>query len=350
MRVLIVSRLAGRGGVETHLYNLARLLTRHGAEVTVASRFALRESRLVEERHSLPVRLLTTPFAGDLRWFRLSTAAALLTWPPRMLGGFDRILTTEISALTAFYRRFLRRGGQLWWNRAGNLARPDERPSALGLAQLDGLVVESELQAAAARSAYRLTIPIRSIPLLAHVGAPPVRPAHPLTGPMRVSFLGRFVEDKGIFRLLDLWPRLADARLTFHGNGPERDRLINEVRARGLEGRVAVRGPWATAAELAARLADSDLVALLSRDEGLPLVLMEALAHGVPFVATDVGAVRTLQHPDVRLVHEWDPDAAVAAFADLERRLRTGSPAAALQAFHREKFGRVEDDWRALLL
>src|SRR5437588_261852 len=63
-------------------------------------------------------------------------------------------------------------------------------------------------------------------------------------------------------------------------------------------------GPWLDGPELSTILANVDLIVLPSETEGLPVVLLEALAHGVPFVASDVGAVRTLaeDNPDVRVV------------------------------------------------
>jgi glycosyltransferase involved in cell wall biosynthesis len=56
--------------------------------------------------------------------------------------------------------------------------------------------------------------------------------------------------------------------------------------------------------ELPAIMDKTGLVVLPSEFEGLPLVLLECMAFGVPFVASDVGAVRSLaeDNPDVRVV------------------------------------------------
>lgn len=69
------------------------------------------------------------------------------------------------------------------------------------------------------------------------------------------------------------------------------DRVRQAVRAYGLGGRVAVSGPR-TGARLAAAYAAADLMVLASRTEAYGMVLTEALARGVPVVATDVGGVR----------------------------------------------------------
>jgi glycosyltransferase involved in cell wall biosynthesis len=58
-----------------------------------------------------------------------------------------------------------------------------------------------------------------------------------------------------------------------------------------LAGRVHFTGWWA---DVPAALADLDVVALASRNEGTPIVLVEALASARPVVATDVGGVRAI--------------------------------------------------------
>lgn len=74
------------------------------------------------------------------------------------------------------------------------------------------------------------------------------------------------------------------ARLIILGEGDERNRLRSLVKKLGIEDTVAMPGfvhnPWAW-------MAKSDLFVLSSRWEGFPMVLAEALAVGVPVVATD---------------------------------------------------------------
>src|SRR5215471_18796066 len=97
-KVLITARLYGAGGVETHLLNLCRLLVEHGAEVTLVTRYANPTAPLVQFAHEIPVRLITTPFAENLSWFRLSTGWAFMFWPLLLSKrGFDVLYSTEIS-------------------------------------------------------------------------------------------------------------------------------------------------------------------------------------------------------------------------------------------------------------
>jgi glycosyltransferase involved in cell wall biosynthesis len=85
------------------------------------------------------------------------------------------------------------------------------------------------------------------------------------------------------------------------GSGAAREMSALEERAgaRGIATDFFFAG---TRPDPGAFLADLDLVALTSRNEGTPLSLIEAMAAGLPIVATDVGGVRDL------LTREWEGD------------------------------------------
>jgi glycosyltransferase involved in cell wall biosynthesis len=82
-----------------------------------------------------------------------------------------------------------------------------------------------------------------------------------------------------------------DLRFVAVGDGELRGDLQQMVRGLGLEGRVVFTG-WQK--EPAKIYADLDVVCLTSLNEGTPVSLIEAMAAGRPFVATDVGGVRDL--------------------------------------------------------
>src|SRR4029079_3984193 len=98
---------------------------------------------------------------------------------------------------------------------------------------------------------------------------------------LEAAFLGRFDENKGAFRLLNVWSKLRDQRirLSFYGHG-DRDRLQEAIDSIGLTDRVSIREGWTSAKELAKILDQTDFVLLASQTEGLPLVLLESIAHG----------------------------------------------------------------------
>jgi glycosyltransferase involved in cell wall biosynthesis len=305
-RVLINNRFVAAGGVESHLLNLCRMLVSRGAEVTVVSRVATSAAPLVRLHREIPVRFLTTPFAGNARWLRLSTAWAMALWPLSLRREFDVLFSFEISPFSVWLsRRFLSASGVFIAGRAGSVTPPGDKLNPAAERTMRGLVVETEFHAQRARDIYRSAAPIASIPLLGTVEAAPPRTRRP-EGILRVAYIGRYTRGKGIFNLVELWPslRTPDIALDFYGAGPCRRELEAAIRAAGLQDRLNVHDAFAGSEALSAIMAQTDLLVLPSESEGLPVVLLEALAYGVPFVATDVGAVHTLavDNPDVRVV------------------------------------------------
>jgi glycosyltransferase involved in cell wall biosynthesis len=105
---------------------------------------------------------------------------------------------------------------------------------------------------------------------------------------------------KGHAVLLDalalLHERGTPASLTLVGHGPERARLEAQAAALGLDGAVRFAGPVAND-EVPGFYARADVFCLPSFAEGLPTVLMEAMAAGLPVVATNVnGTAELVEH------------------------------------------------------
>lgn len=81
----------------------------------------------------------------------------------------------------------------------------------------------------------------------------------------------------------------APFRLQLIGDGPDRPAVEAAIDALGLRERVALLGRRGDVPDL---LADAHLFALISRQEGFPLAVLEAMRAGLPVVASDVGGVR----------------------------------------------------------
>lgn len=154
--------------------------------------------------------------------------------------------------------------------------------------------VSSDLAERFARATGRTADAVNPMPLDANLltGAPPrVRDPDALA-PLGVLAAGRMVPEKGFADLLTAASLLSvPVRVTLVGDGPERARLGELGRALrlnvGLPGQLspgALREAYATA----------DVVAQPSHREGFGLVAAEALAAGVPVVATDSGGARDL--------------------------------------------------------
>ena len=121
------------------------------------------------------------------------------------------------------------------------------------------------------------------------------RPArHEAGGPVRLVAIGRLEPIKGYPLLLEACARLGvDWRLELVGDGPARGDLERRAKELGIEARVRIAGAVATD-EIPSLLERSHLLVLSSFMEGLPVVLMEAMAAGLPVVATRVAGVTEL--------------------------------------------------------
>ncbi len=106
------------------------------------------------------------------------------------------------------------------------------------------------------------------------------------------------------------------ARFLIVGDGEERPAVEQEIKRLGLEGRVKLAG-WRR--DVARLLPAFDVLALSSLWEGLPCVLAQALASGVPVVATDVEGTREAVAEGVtgRLVPAGNPEALAKALVEL---------------------------------
>jgi glycosyltransferase involved in cell wall biosynthesis len=102
--------------------------------------------------------------------------------------------------------------------------------------------------------------------------------------------LARIESQKNPLFLVSLLPELPEhVRLVWVGDGRLRDKLLSTANQLGVRHRVHVDG-WRSDAR--SRLAGFDLFALPSQYEGFPLAVLEAMAAGLPCVASDVDGTR----------------------------------------------------------
>ncbi|WP_346224791.1 glycosyltransferase family 4 protein [Microbispora maris] len=162
-----------------------------------------------------------------------------------------------------------------------------------------------------------------------------VRPARD-GGPLRVGAVGRLTGQKGFDLLIPAVAELVRGghRLTVEIAGEGRDHAALVRAAAGLPIRFAgfVR-------DVPAMLSCLDVFCLPSRREGLPLALLEAMAHGLPCVATDVGDVAAAVGDGALVVPPGDVPAltraleALLADGEARRRLGTRARAVAVRRF-----------------
>jgi len=108
---------------------------------------------------------------------------------------------------------------------------------------------------------------------------------------------GRLLWKKDYASLLRAFARRPDEVLLLAGEGPEGDRLRQQARELGVDSRARFLG---TREDLPALMNAADGFVLSSMFEGMPLVLLEAGASGLPIVATRVGGNAEVLPPEQR--------------------------------------------------
>jgi len=107
-----------------------------------------------------------------------------------------------------------------------------------------------------------------------------------------VGYIGRLSEEKGVTYLVEAVAALRDAvtpvKLLIIGEGPERSALEQQIKDSGLQNEVVCAG---FQTDIEAWLPAFDVFVLPSLTEGTPMALLEAMAAGVPVIATAVGGV-----------------------------------------------------------
>jgi glycosyltransferase involved in cell wall biosynthesis len=172
-------------------------------------------------------------------------------------------------------------------------------------------------------------------------------PAAPVRapGPVRLLSVGRLAPAKGQLLLVQACAALHREGLPFElvivGDGPDRARLEDAVRRQRLGSCVRFTGAL-NQAEVRAELARADAFVLPSLAEGIPVVLMEAMASGVPCVTSPVNGIPELIQHDHSGLLATPGDAQALAVqlqrvitdATLRRRLATAGRTQVERVFH----------------
>jgi len=147
-------------------------------------------------------------------------------------------------------------------------------------------------------------------------------PATPVPTVPRLVTIGRMVEQKGQLLLVEAAEALRDAGVTFElvviGDGELRPVIARRIAAAGLEAHVRLLG-WQTGAQVREHLLAARGLVLPSFAEGLPVVVMEALALHRPVIATAIAGIPELVRPDETgwLVPAGDAQALATAMREL---------------------------------
>jgi len=141
--------------------------------------------------------------------------------------------------------------------------------------------------------------------------------AHAAAKPVTLLSVGRLRAPKDFLTLVRAVARLEPGsfRLCIAGDGPNRQAVAEEVRRLGLDGAVALLG---ARRDIDTLLGAADLFVLSSTSEGFPMSVLEAMAAGLPVVASAVGGVPEVVDASTgALVPPHDPAALASALAPL---------------------------------
>jgi glycosyltransferase involved in cell wall biosynthesis len=313
--VMVSGMKLGLGGVRTHLFLLCRLLLQQGVSLELYANGSHWSPSLVKELRQLGARLHLPP---QPLWAspRLGMLYAALLWPLQIPQTASSLYCIGSGRSHLWLHRLKPRRVPSINHEIVDAPEP-ESLSAQCAQKLD-LTVANSIKVTRLMKERWPDKPIRTVPFLTSDRPTPTPDRRRRVGNnvLRVTYLGRLVRHKRPDELVRRWrvlgalPELAPARLDIYGYDPT-GQMLRELKAfvveSGQSRTISIHGEYETAA-LSQILAESDIVVLPSLVEGLPLVLVEAMLHGVPCVATAAGGTEELGegNPDVIITStEW---------------------------------------------
>ena len=337
------------GGMQNHTAELSRHLDRMGArQLVLTSRLDGPAGRAGFGRHGLVVRTGVDTRLARQGWALLAAPLALGGGPVDVVHGHcgEDIAVLPLARLAARRHRcplVITIHASVRHNMRVTSARTAWLRLAGGPAECRALTAADIVIALTRPAADRLMrdgIPeprIRVIPpgydpdLFATAADAP--DPFPDLGRPRVGYVGRIAPQKDVGTLISAFGRLTTpACLLIVGDGP--GRRAAEAQARPLAGPVRFTG-FAPHARIPAVLRHIDQLVLATRYEELPSVLIEAMAAGLPVIASRVGGIPALVDYDVNGLLVPPGDAAALAAA-ITRVLTEPGTAARLAAAARQ--------------
>lgn len=306
MKVLIVTGIfpPDIGGPATYVPHIARALVARGHTITVLTL----SERVNHEDGDYPFTVVRLPRRAFKPWRWAQTVATIL----QSGRGADVLFVNGLAMEAALANFVLRKClvmkvvGDLAWERA--TARGWTHDGFEEFQQKRyGLRVEvlKWLRAWWTRRTDRVIVPSRYLArwaarwgmseekiVVIYNAVEPAKATRPATLPLKTPVtavtVGRLVPHKRIDWILEAVARIKDLGLVVVGDGPERERLERIALDLGLKDQTFFAGQRERS-EALALMAACDLFLLNSTYEGLPHVVLEAMALGLPVVASAVG-------------------------------------------------------------
>ena len=188
---------------------------------------------------------------------------------------------------------------------------------------IDMIVVTTEAQRRHLEAEGVSNHRLRKIPNFSSVESRPLKkPLSKEDGILRLTALGRFVKKKGFDTLLEAFASLreeeSNVKLTIGGDGPERKALKQLAKDLGIIDKVEFVG-WVE--DVAEFFSGSDLFVLPSREEPFGIVILEAMAVGIPIVTTKTQG--SLEILDKKMAHFTEASNAKKMAKDIRASLQS---------------------------
>lgn len=332
-KILIFYNIFTNGGGETNLLNIIKEF-KDRFDFTIAIKRYNKDTHLYRYLKNNKIKVVNAPLPKPITMSKIKLVWSIFIWPIFLgIKRYDKIISLEFSKATLIYRfLFLRKNGFFVWTPIGH---PDDiLKHALKYKNyaklLDLTVIESDVH----KKKLELLISsekLEVIPSFCFNNFKQIteQKVYNSNSVISIGYLGRYDNNKGIIELLNIFKELSlkddNLTLNFFGNhGDTKEELIKLVDKMKLGNKVFIKNGWNDEAEYEKILNEVDFIVLPSRSEGLPLILLESMAFGNPFVATNVGAISLLAYnnPDV-IVVDYDFDSIRNGILNMIVKLRS---------------------------
>jgi glycosyltransferase involved in cell wall biosynthesis len=306
------------GGAEMAMANLAAEFRRQGHAVRIVTGRWEKHWPAEMVHREVPVTRLAHPRLRG--WGTLRYMYALSSWLHREKQNLDAVLVSmhkhdaycTVGALQKSKIPVILRGegagpgGDCVWHETARFGMPIRRRcqgASAFVAPSDAIALELREAGYAAERISRIDNGVAIPPPRTPGGREAARAAlgeanHDLRlepGAKLAVYTGRLHPDKGLVDLIDAWRPIAErwptARLWLVGEGSQREELFRRISDHDLKYRICLPGAFDDTEQV---LEAADMFILPSYSEGMSLSLLEAMAAGLPVVASDIAGNRSL--------------------------------------------------------
>lgn len=305
LRVLMVTPryFPYMGGVENHVYQVARRLAHAGTEVTVLTTDPSRELKVKEEIAGVQIhRVAAWPAERDYYFApQISNVIAHGGWDVVHLQSYH----TLVAPLTMLAAKRARIPYVVTFHGGGSSSGLRNRIRGLQQGLLRPLLAGAERLVAVANfevNYYGRRLHLNSdrfVVIPNGCDLPQVETPIRKSNETLLMSIGRLEHYKGHHRMIAAMPYILahypDARLRILGEGPYQSELESQALSLGLADRIEIGGiPATKRSEMAATVAGADLVTLLSNYETHPIAALEALALKRPVLVANTSGLQEL--------------------------------------------------------